>query len=368
MLETIREFGLERLSEAGEVEEARRRHAAVFVALAEEAEPHLRGRHQRLWDDRLEADHDNLREALSWGLEHNVESGRRLSAALYWFWYNRGYLTEGRAWLMQVLSCNGSPSPTQRATLLNWAAALAWAQGDHDPAVALVEEALTTARKIGDRANIALGLVVRGNLTLEHGDINRAETLHREALPLFRACGNTWGIAIALNQLGEAARTRGDYDEATVLYEESRNLFQELGNSPGIAMALSNLAHTARAVGDNHRALVSYVEALRAAQEVNDHTGIAWCLDGLASLGGLASAWEKSARLLGAAETIRGTTGTVIESVDRKQHDLTVAAVRAGVGNSAFETALAVGRSLPLDDAVAEALSLADELVNSIDA
>ena len=364
MLETIREFGLERLSEAGEVEEARQRHAAFFVALAEAAEPHLRGRHQRLWHDRLEADHDNLREALGWGLEHDAKTGRRLSAALYWFWYYRGYLTEGRAWLKQVLSCNGNPSPTQHATLLNCAAAMAWAQGDHEPAIALVEEALTTARKIGDRSNIALGLVVRGNLALEHGDINRAETLHREALPLFRACGNTWGTAIALNQLGEAARARGDNDEATVLYEESWNLFQELGNSPGIAMVLSNLADTARAVGDNHRALVSFVEALRAAQEVNDHTGIAWCLDGLASLGGLASAWEKSARLLGAAETIRGTTGTVIESVDRKQHDLTVAAVRAGLGNSAFETALAVGRSLLLDDAVAEALSLADELAN----
>ncbi|MDF3015381.1 MAG: adenylate/guanylate cyclase protein [Thermomicrobiales bacterium] len=368
MLETIREFGLVQLEESGETEHARQRHAAFFLELTEAAEPHLQGAQQRLWLDRLEAEHDNLRATLDWSRTCDVDTGRRLAAALCWFWYYRGHFTEGRDWLEQALSCAADPSTEQQATLLNAAAALAWRQGDHVPAIALVEEALTTARRIGDRLNMALALVIRGNLALEQGDARQAESLHLEALPLFEACGYTWGVATTFNQLGEAARARGDNDRAATLYQSALHLFRELGNNPGIAMVLSNLAYTARAAGDTHRAAISYREGLRAAREVNDRTGISWCLTGLASLAVQVSAWEQSARLLGAAEALSTSLGTIVESVDREQHEATVAALQAASPKTAIETAWVAGQALPLDQAVAEALALADELVNSLDA
>jgi tetratricopeptide (TPR) repeat protein len=146
MLETVHEFAREKLEQSGEAEEIRRVHAQYFLTLAEEAFPELRGPNQLEWLERLErleAEHDNMRAALSCAFERKeVEVALRLGGALWWFWWMRGYYSEGRRWLEEALAMDGRGSPEVRAMALAGTGALASAQGDLDRAREACEEGL----------------------------------------------------------------------------------------------------------------------------------------------------------------------------------------------------------------------------------
>ncbi|HEU5423302.1 MAG TPA: tetratricopeptide repeat protein, partial [Nitrolancea sp.] len=251
MLETIREYGWERLAEAGELERMRRAHAAYFLALAEEAEPELKGPRQGTWLQRLETDHDNLRAALDWSTaSQEPELGLRLAAALSRVWSIHGHLTEGREWLERALATRGAAAPATRARALNGAGFLTHMQGDYPQAVALYEEALTLERELGDKGGMATSLNNLGIVALEQGDYPRATALYEEALTLQRALGNKDSAANSLNNLGNVACEQGDYSRATALYEEALALDRALGNQRGIARSLNNLGSVAKQQGD----------------------------------------------------------------------------------------------------------------------
>jgi predicted ATPase len=220
MLEPVRQYGLERLERSGEVEVVRRRHAEFFVALAEEAEPWLRGPEQAAWFERLDAENDNLRAALSWLLEQGEgELALRLSGALGEFWHVRGHLEEGRRWLEATLA-RGDDAPARVKALLH-AGWIAWEQVDYERSEALGEEALALAREQGDRAATARALYIQGAPTLYQLDFDRAAALFEEAARLQRGVGDVPGLARTVQALGLTATARHDFMRAAELHEES---------------------------------------------------------------------------------------------------------------------------------------------------
>ena len=170
MLETVKEYVLERLEAAGEEEEIRRAHATHYLALAEEARPELQGPRQTEWFDRLENEHDNLRTALRWAFEGgDPEMALRLTAKLWWFWYKRGHLSEARRWLEEALENSASPTPA-RAEALDGAGVLARNQSDYEQAQAWLEECLILRRKLGDKAGTSTVLIDLGTVAGDRGD------------------------------------------------------------------------------------------------------------------------------------------------------------------------------------------------------
>ena len=344
MLETIREFGLEQLEATGELAAASARHAATFLELAEVAEPHLRAAGQSEWLPRLELEHDNLRAALAWSLRGGGDPvvGARLVAALWWFWYVHGHLTEGRAWLEEAL-----PAATSELRLraLDGAGSLAHAQGDYDRATERYGELLRLAREAGDVYGAARGLGCLGLVAQYRGDDARMAALHEEALPLFRQLGDRWNVAWSLGFLGAAAHRAGDDARAVALHEESLALLRGVGDGWGMARALYNLgliaqelgaygraaalheeglslarglgdkrriarqygclAQVARARGELAAALDLWRESLVLRRDLGDRRGVVECLEGLASVAAGSGDRERAARLYGAAAAQR---------------------------------------------------------------
>jgi DNA-binding CsgD family transcriptional regulator/tetratricopeptide (TPR) repeat protein len=229
MLEPLRQYAGEKLEKSVEAQEVRGRHAAFFLALAEEAEPELAGPHQRAWLERLEGEHDNLREALSWVLERGRAGlALRLGAALWRFWYVRGYISEGVRWLERVLA-------------------------DSQPAA---------------RVKALEGM---GWLTQFQGDSERAQATYEQMLGLSRGLGDKGNVATALNSLGTVAAYRGEHVRAMGSFEEALLRGQKLGAKPHIIETLEGMASLAGTLGEVTRAarLWGAAEAARAG------TGIA---------------------------------------------------------------------------------------------
>ena len=260
MLETVHEFAREKLGKSEEAEEIKRAHAQYFLTLAEEAYPELKGANQLEWLERLEAEHDNMRAALSWALERKeVEVALRLGGALWWFWSVRGYQSEGRRWLEEALAMEGRGSPEVRAMALAGAGVLAWEQGDFDRAQEACEEGLELLANEGREASEAkLSLLAcLGWVAWQREEYGQAKQLFEESLALSREMGDTWWIANSLLGLAVVSHSRGDYERATELYEQSMDLFREQGDKQCLAYCLNNLAMVVYSQGDLGRAASS---------------------------------------------------------------------------------------------------------------
>jgi predicted ATPase/DNA-binding CsgD family transcriptional regulator len=296
MLETIREFGLERLAECGEDDQTHRVHARYFLDLAERAEPELTGAEQQAWLDRLESEHANLRQALDWSLGHEPETAVRLAGTLWRFWWTRGHLAEGRRRLEAVL-ISTVVSPRERARALYGAGSLAGEQGDYAAATAHLEAALTLFRESGDLRGEALALTDLGLIARDQGAPDRAEEYHRTALALRRAAGERRGVAVSLSNLAGLAMIRGDYEGAEVAFAEAVGAFRALDDRRSLATAVSMQADAAHRRGHYARAVRHAEEALGLSRELGDRTAVAITLTTLADclrLQGLAA--EAAAR------------------------------------------------------------------------
>ena len=362
MLETIREYGLERLAASGEEAEARRRHAAYYLALAEAAEPALRGPERGSWLARLEREHDNLRTALRWAEDDgNAEIGLRIAGALWRFWQARDHLSEGRDWLEGLLGRATSTPRSVRAKALNGAGNLADYQGDLARAQALHEEALALRRELGDRRGIAGSLGNLGVVARNRGELTRARVLYEESVALMRELGDRWGNIDMLINLGLVAYEQGDFAYAQSLHEEALALQRELGDTWGIAISLLNLGAVARDQGDTVRARALLRESLSYYQSEGDRQGISLCLEALAAMIVRDGQPEHAARLLGAAATLREVAGTPLQPIDHADYDRTVTAARAALDADTFAAAWAQGRALAPEQAMADALGEHEE-------
>ncbi len=392
MLETVKEYALEQLEAAGEEERIRRAHTAYYLTLVEEARPETKGPRQTEWFDRLESEHDNLRAALSWSLEGgDAEMALRLVANLWWFWYKRGHLSEGRRWLEEVLEKGASPAPA-RAEALNGAGVLARNQSDYDQARAWLEESLVLRRELGDKTGTSMVLVDLGTVAGDRGDPAQAAAFFEKSLRLKRELGDMWGTALVLGNLGVATHHRGDladaaalleeslklfrvlgdkasiawtfgilgevaedkgqYEKAADSYQESLTLYRNAGDKEGIADLTGSLGRIARIQGDYRGAARLYNESLRLYKELGNKLGTAKDLEGIAALRAACGQPKPATKLWAAAEALREEISAPLENMERTKHEPIIATARKALGEAAFANAWAEGRKLTPEQAL----------------
>jgi tetratricopeptide (TPR) repeat protein len=285
MLETLREYALERLEESGEADARRTRHAEYHAMLAEQAEPALLGPQQRTWLDRLEADHDNLSAALRWCAERGLaELGLRLAGSLWRFWELHGYYAQGRDWLDTMLAHVGGAAPAVRVRALNSAGKLSYLLGDTTASRARYEEALAQAGDLDDRRAAATALHGLGQIANFRREPDAARDFLARSLELQRSVGDRWGASRTLYVLGQVAVNQGDYSVARSLSDESLAMSRELGDHAGTAWTLNLLGLTARNQGDLTGARRLYAEYFRLSRELGDRRGAAMALNNLGNV------------------------------------------------------------------------------------
>lgn len=359
MLETLQSYGRERLDGSASMGQVRARHAAHFCDLAETAEPLLKGPEQRLWFERLDLEHDNLRAALLWAFDHDPEVGLRLAGALWRFWFHRGHSREGARWLDEALTVDARAIPLARAKALNGAARLANALGDRPLATRLDREAVELRRAIDDRHGLTASLSNLADSLREGGDLTAARCLYEESLELKRELGDTWGLAITTSGLGHLAWAEGDIPRAEQAFRAALRLIREVGDLDRAGHLIVFLGHTARAQGRATRAASLYRRGLRIFRQFDDRVGLDDGLTCLAISAAKEGRYEHAARLLGTAAATRDATAARSIYTARAEQEA-LQSLRAALDPRDLEAALEAGRAMPLDAAVESALSLSD--------
>lgn len=354
MLETIREYAMERLVEEGEAGAAHERHACHFASFAEAAEKELRGPAQAEWLNKLQSDRDNLRAALAWSAGDDgeksyerVEYGLRIAGALAQFWQIYGPLSEGREWLETVLKApEGRRITAARAKGFFSAGWLALFQGDYEIAATHCSESLTINRQLGDDWNATWALNGLGRAMEATGDLERATTLYEESLAIRRTMGNQWGVGGSLNNLGRIAMRQRDYERAGQLFEEGATVFREVGDKGSMGAVLNNLALVCVRRGALDRARTLLEECLAVELEVDYKWGIPYCLMALAEVASAQRQPQRAARLLAAAHAGVELSGARLSPGDQEDYDRTRTAVEAQLGETAFQVAWNEGLAL----------------------
>lgn len=371
MLETILEFALAELVERGELEALRRRHLSYYVALAEAAEPELRGPHQIARSQQLEDEHNNLRAALGWALERQeTEMALRLGGALWRFWELHAHLSEGRKWLADALAQNDKQIRTQggilnpsylaaRAKVLNGAGKLANNQGDSATAQALGEASLALWQELGpagEQGRIStlnsLGLIAQSQ-----GDLGRARELHTTCLNLSRALDDRVGIYLALYNLAEVAVAQRDPEQAVQLHEESLALKEAQGDTWSIAWSLASLALLAVNQSNFARAAALYQESLKLRWQFGDKWGLAESLAGLAGVASETGQPEQAARLFAAVQALLDAISASLSPLAQAYFERQLAATRAHLSEATFKALWTEGQERPLEQVIHETLS-----------
>ncbi len=397
MLQTIREYGLERLAASGDEDVTRRAHAAFCIVLAEEAEP--RENADAAWLDRVELEHDNFRAALDWLTQTgNADWGLRLGAALFRFWEPREHLAEGRERLMRLLRLPAAAARNRgRARALFAAGVLAGEQGDYPSARTLLEESLDIDRELNDTWSVAVSLNALAVIAMDRGDVAEARSLfeenlalwrqlgdraaiarslsnlanvvkaqkdyagaralYEEALGIFRELGDPTGVAWALDHQGDVAREQGDVAAARTLYEASVAAFRQLGDRWGIAGVLADLGNLTRDRGDYAGARALYAESLHAFRELEYKRGIARLLECFACAAAGEGQPERALRLAGAAAALRQALGVPLPRGEQEVLEKSLAGARQRLSDAAGAAAWMEGWAASADGAVAEALA-----------
>jgi predicted ATPase/class 3 adenylate cyclase len=300
MLETIRDFGVELLEQSGESERVHHSHAMFYLALAEHAALRLTGPDVRVWLDKLEADHDNVRAAIAWAIEQGDEdTALRLGAAIWRFMVIRGHMREGRELLLRILRTSDESQPTAaRARLLFGIGHLGGEMADLAEAIQYLEQCLDTARRIGDERLIAQAMTAVSWMQSQIGDLDVSETLTLEALERHRQLGDERGKALALNTLGWITLWRGDLDQAEQRFLESLRLRDDLGDRRGVAYEQTNVSFVYQLRTQFDQASNLLDEALITFSMLRDDQLLAWTLTAQGNVALLVGDPAKSARLL----------------------------------------------------------------------
>ncbi len=401
ILETIREYGLECLRESGEEESIQRAHAKYYLALVEEAEPHIKGAQQLLWLRRLDREQENLRAALGWLIAHEEgEKALRFCVSLWLFWQKRGYWSEGRHWLKTVLALPEAGERTVlRASTLSAAGELAAVQGDLQEARLLLTESVTLFQVLDDDHGVVLPMSALGRVMAGQGDHAAAAFLLKECIMLCRKLGSNWELSRSLLSLGYVVWLEGDLKQALALTQESLMLARQMGDKARIAHALNNLGHLfwdqgnlvqARAhaeeglllirelgdkvlliqtlatlgsilcsQGDLKQAAACFTEAYSKTQELGNETHIteghslelerethiAWYLEGLARVATAQRRLMRAARLYAAVE-VRLDINKKFGPNERDNYKRTLSNMRALLGEKVFQRAWSEGRAM----------------------
>jgi non-specific serine/threonine protein kinase len=400
LLETLREYALERLEAEGQGEAARRRHLAYYLALVEALEPGPKEPNLPAWMKELEEEHDNLRAALQWALEHDeVETALRIAGAIWRFWQIHGHVEEGSRWMQTILERSQGQRSIARAKALWGAGWLGMVMGTLDQSRDYFEEGAVLSRELNDQRYLGLSLHGIGAVARGQGDFSRSRKAFEESLPLFQTLGNTedvawtfehlgvtaleqgdfsqaiaylsqglklfreldqrWPCAEALTFLGHAALQQGDYAQAQKRYEEALPIYQELEDRLNIATLNAYIGATLYGRGDYERALQLYKENLVLSQEMNDYWGLAWGVERLAEAAERLNQPQRAARLWGAAHALRRATGVLWHPGFHSNYtERRFESVKNQLGETQWEQLWVEGQSLTLEAIVAQALEV----------
>lgn len=395
MLASIREYTLAQLAASGESAAAYQAHLTYYVALAESAE--LDGPQQIEWLNQLEAEHDNIRAALHWGVTQNEhELALRLAAAMWPFWFRHGYMGEGQRWLTTALGKAEIASLPVQAKALAGSGILAAYLGNYAHAKACSERSLTAFAQLDFLPGMSLALNVlafasglQGEYTaatefasrsvaicrqLEQppalgqtlnyaaivawlrGDYALAQALVDEGLVVMRALGNKWGIASFLYGQGLILVAQEAYVPARPHFAESLTALRELGDKRSITMCLAGLADIAISQKDTATARTLSEEALLILNEVGDRWFAAYSLDGLATAVSLDGDMPQAARLFGAAMGLRQAIGAALPVPRQPLYDRYLTAVQTQLDRPTFDHAWEAGQTMTLEQIVAASL------------
>ena len=355
LLESLREYGYERLRENGEAPTIHGRHAAFFLALAEQAIASS-APDRAQWDARLQVDVDNVRAALDWTSVADLPRFTRLAVALGDFWIGRGYLAEGDRWLDLALAAETRGSRA-RMDLLDASGYIRWHRGDFAGAIGRSGEAVDLARTLAEPRALAHALVIHGFILTSSGELGPAECVLDEALALGGRLGDPALLADALGDRGLLALHVHDLAGARARLEGALELERTLGRPLGVAGAANPLGFTELLAGDVGMARARFAEALRIRLDLGD-VKLPVSLDGWAEVHATEGRWRQALRLRGAADALYGSSGSVPPSLPLASRERWIDRARRAVGRSADAT-VAEGRKL--DPAVAAAYALQDD-------
>jgi tetratricopeptide (TPR) repeat protein len=398
MLETIREYGLERLEQSGELDAVRRAQAAYCLVLAEEGMAAMSTPEQESWLARCDAEHDNLRAAIEYlVVAKNAEWGLRLGAALLWFWESREHLTEGRATLRALLGipaaralnvhqaramfASGLLADAQLdsvsadeftreslemhrlledkhgiATVLNALAFQAGRRGSYAQARSYMEEALNIWKELG-ADKVALALTNLANIAKKQGDHEAARTTYEKILEMFRSLGDVRGMATALSGLGDVAMAGNEYSRARSYYQESLERFRQTGDRWEAASVLRDLGNLSRQEGDCSSASRLYREALANFRDLGHQRGVARVLEHLACCAVVQSHPVRAIKLAGAAAALRDRLGTPPSASERDELDQHIQSTNEKISEALKANAWAEGRAMTLHQVLVYALA-----------
>jgi predicted ATPase len=359
MLETIHEFANERLGETGEALEYRRRHVAYFVDLGEAAAPHLNGKEQQEWLERLDVELDNVRSAMTYASQTtDGDMLGRFVFAFIRFWTIRGQVREGRAWCHVALERTAGTGRFRRQALAS-AAWLAHLQGDAEEAGRLATEGLAAAEREGAPEDQIRFLRRLGDAAQERGRYEESVGYYTRSIALARDLHDKESLAASLSNLADLEQTKGAVERARLLYEEALALFREVGQPEGVLINLQMLGLVSLAAGRTADAARYLAESLARARELRDARGVE---DALEHLGGVAAQRGRARAggwLLGAAQRLREESGNALHRMELAAHERTIEALRVALGAEGLAATIAEGRSLTTDAAVEEAFDAA---------
>jgi non-specific serine/threonine protein kinase len=364
MLETVREFGVERLEASGEGEALRERHATYFRRVASRGAAALRGPDDIDWHTPLEVEHDNFRAALEWLIAMDSAAAWEMASALGEFWYSNSHFSEGRRWLNRVLTLpQAGASSVAKHDVLHWAGMLVHYQGDPALATTLLTRALAEARGLDDARRIALTLQGLGICAEDSGAYAQAARFLEEAVEFHHKVDDRHEEAVTHAHLGIVFYGQEDFPRAEAECLTGRVLAAEVGNRPAGWVAALALAHVAIAVGDLRQAARWFREVLRITDQFGDFVSL-WeggrlqgpsrLVAGVALLSAAQGEALRSARLFGMAEAAQAQIGLVPTLPESAVYERAIEAAKRQVGEADFARAVDVGRSASAEQVLAE--------------
>jgi predicted ATPase/DNA-binding CsgD family transcriptional regulator len=411
MLETIREYALERQAVSRRAETLRKQHAEYYLTLAEGSEQHVYGPEHGAWQHQLDTERDNLRAALAWSLslQGDLEIGLQLAGSLWYGWSPRGFDAEVCSWIEAALKRSEGLvpplTPVLRARALSAIGWMAAFHGEQVRGVRLLDESLVLFRTGGHHAGMAEVLALLARLARDQGNYQRAQALGEESLGLFQEQEMHWGIALALMSLGDVALDQGHIVRATDYFQQALmvsqgeddrfssawsliNLgriaslqddlvraksvltdvlaqFRELANLEGVTESLLELGQVARRQGDDNRSAELVAQSLELCRETGNLRNTASCLERLAGLAVSSAQPVRGVSLFGAAEALRESISIPLPPVLRADYDRDVAVARTHLDEVIFAAAWTEGRKLSLNHAIAEAQHMALEALEA---
>jgi predicted ATPase/class 3 adenylate cyclase len=407
LLETIRQYGRDKLLDAGESSEARTIHARYFLQMAETAEPQLVKAASGKWISLLENERDNFRVALEWTIEKDIESALRIVYALQFFWVRNGYQEQGRILAEAVIDRAETLPPLEGETAfqrkvliaraLSTLTAVAMSQGDNQSASEVSAKCTFYARAVSNPGLMARALIYVCAGRLSDGDIEGVEAWSQEALQYARESedafalgfslgirseylmitgkdiemareyasqgtqilkdhGNLWGYSLILLGIGLVAKYKGDFKFARENFGIILPIFQEMGDIQRVAMIQSEFGHMERYEGNLDQAEQAYLKTIRVWQKIGHPSAVANQLECLAFIAIAHGQVERAAKLGGAAEALREKVNIPMSPFERIEYDRQISELRAVTDEKAFSNLWLEGRALTMEQAVQFAL------------